>query len=118
MDDVLVSWFRKTRARRWFQNQKMRRTRREHAWYCPRVTRWSGGVTQGCKGMLQELQTEEKSRVTLTGLTGFTGNMTRISGKIGLLETARVTGMDTRVSGQTGLLRIAGVTRTMTQVGG
>jgi hypothetical protein len=71
MDDVLASRFRKTRARRWFQNRKMK-TQREHAGCCRRVTRWSGRVTQGCQGMLQESRTEEESRVTLTGLTRFT----------------------------------------------
>jgi hypothetical protein len=78
MDDVLASWIGKTRARRWFQNQKMRRSQSEHAWCCPRDARWSDRVTQGCQGMLQELQIEEKSRVTITELARSTGNMTRI----------------------------------------
>jgi hypothetical protein len=73
MDDVLASRFGKTRARRWFWNQKMRRTRREHKWCCPRVMRWSGEVSQGYHGMLQEPRIEEKSRVTLTGFAGFSG---------------------------------------------
>jgi hypothetical protein len=115
MDDVLASWFGKTRARRWFQNQKMRRTQKEHSWWCPRVMRWLGQVTQGCQGMLQESRPEENSRVTLTG---FTGNTTRIGRQIRLLGTAGVTGTDTRVGRQTRLLGIAGVTRTTTQVGG
>jgi hypothetical protein len=76
MDDVLVSRFGNTRARRRFRNQKMRRTRREYAGCCPRVVRWSGWVTQGYQGMLQEPRTEEKSRVTLAG---FTGNTTQIN---------------------------------------
>jgi hypothetical protein len=76
MHDVLASQFRKTRARQRFWNQKMRRTQRKHAWCCPRVTRWSGRVTQGCQGMLQESRTEEKSRVILTGLTRFVGDTT------------------------------------------
>jgi hypothetical protein len=67
--------------------------------------------------MLQETRTEEENRVTLTGLTGFTGNMTRISGQIGLLRTAGLIGRDTRVGEQTGLLGKAGVTRTMTRDG-
>jgi hypothetical protein len=58
--------------------------------------------------MLQESQTKEESRITLTGLAGFVGNKTRISGQIGLHGTARVTRMDTRVNGQTGLLRQPG----------
>jgi hypothetical protein len=37
--------------------------------------------------------------VTLTGLTGFAGNMTRIGEQIGLLGTAGVTRMDTWVGG-------------------
>jgi hypothetical protein len=83
MDDVLASRFGKTRARRRFQNEKMRRTRREHAWCCPTVVRWLGWVTQGCKGMLQESQTEEESQVTiieltrLAELTGLTDRVTQ-----------------------------------------
>jgi hypothetical protein len=116
MDDVLASRFRKTRARRRFQNQKMRRTRREHAACCPRVMAWSGQVTQGYQGMLQESQTEEESRVTLIRLTGFIRNMTQIGGQIGLLRTAGVTGTAARVSRQIGLLGSVGVTETSTQV--
>jgi hypothetical protein len=78
MDDVLVSRFGKTRARRQLQNQKMRKTQRGHAWCCPRVMRWSDRVTQGYQGMLQESWTEEESRVALTRLIGFAGNTTRI----------------------------------------
>jgi hypothetical protein len=61
---------------------------------------------------------KEKSQVTLSGLTEFTGNTTRIGGQIGLLGIIRVTGMDARVGGQTGLLETAGETRTTTRVGG
>jgi hypothetical protein len=104
MDDVLESWFGKTRARRRFQNQKMRRTRREHVGCCPRVVRWSGWVTQGYQGMLQESRTEEESRVTLTGLTGFTRNTTRIDEQIKLLGTVGVTRMVAQVSRQIRLL--------------
>jgi hypothetical protein len=64
--------------------------------------------------MLQESRKKEKSRVTLTGLTGFVRNMAWIDGQIGLLGTAGVTRMDTHVGRQTGLVRTAGVTRTMT----
>jgi hypothetical protein len=89
---------------------------REHAWCCPRVVRWSGWVTQGYQGMLQELWIEDKSRVTLAGLVRFTGNMTQIDGQIRLFETAGVTRMDTRVDRQTGLLGTARVTGTAAQV--
>jgi hypothetical protein len=84
MDDVLVSRFGKTRARRRFRDKKRRRTQREHAWCCPRAVRWLGQVTQGYQGMLQESWTEENNQVTLTGLTGFTRNTTRIGGEIGV----------------------------------
>jgi hypothetical protein len=104
MDDVLASQFGKTRARRRFQNQKMRRTQREHARCSPRVAGWSGWVTQDYQGMLQESQIEEENRVTLIRLIGFTENMTRIGGQIGLLRTAGVTGMVAQVSRQIGLL--------------
>jgi hypothetical protein len=66
--------------------------------------------------MLQESRIEEKSWVTLTGLTGFTENTTRIGRHIGLLGTARVTRTDTLVGGQTGLLGTAGIIRTTTRV--
>jgi hypothetical protein len=39
----------------------------------------------------QESWTEEESWVTLTRMTGFIGNTTRIGGQIGLLDTAGVT---------------------------
>jgi hypothetical protein len=68
--------------------------------------------------MLQEPQTEEKSRVALTGLTEFVRNTTQISGQTGLLRTDGVTGTDTRVDGQTGLLGTTEVTRTTTRDGG
>jgi hypothetical protein len=48
--------------------------------------------------MLQESRIEEKSRVTLTRLTGFTRNTTQIGGQTGLLKTARITGMEAQVS--------------------
>jgi hypothetical protein len=57
-----------------------------------RATRWSGQVTQGCQGMLQESRTEEKSQVTLTR---FDKNMTWIGGQIRLLGTAGVAKIDT-----------------------
>jgi hypothetical protein len=79
--------------------------------------RWSGHVTQGYQGELQESWTEEESRVTLTELIGFTENATWISRLIRLLGTAGVTGMDTRVNRKTGLLGTAGVTGTDTWVG-
>jgi hypothetical protein len=97
MDDVLVSQFRTTRARQWFRNQMMRRTRREHEWCCPRVARWSGWVTQGYQGMVQEPRIEEKSRVTPTRLAGFVRNTTRIDGQIMLLRIDGETGIDTWV---------------------
>jgi hypothetical protein len=118
MDDVLASRFGKTRARRQFWNQNMGRTQRDHAWCCPRVMRWSGQVTQGRLRMLQEPRTEDKSRVTLTELVGFTGNTTRISGQIGLLGTMGVTETDTWVDGWIRLLGIAWLTRATTRVGG
>jgi hypothetical protein len=68
------------------------------------VVRWSGLVTQGCQGMLQELQTEEESRVTLTKLIGFTGNTTQIDRQIGLPGTAEVTRMAAQVCRQIELL--------------
>jgi hypothetical protein len=92
----------------------MRRTRREHAWCYPRVTRWSGQVTHGCRVTLQESRTEEESRITLTGLAGFVGNTTRIGGHIWLLRVAGVTRMVARVSRQIGSLGSARVTEIAT----
>jgi hypothetical protein len=46
----------------------------------------------------------------------FTGNMTWVSGQIGLLGTTGVTGMDTQVRRQIGLLRTAGVIGTAARV--
>jgi hypothetical protein len=54
--------------------------------------------------MLQELWIEEESRVTLIGLTGFTGNMTWIGRQIRLLRIAEVTRTVTQVRRQIGLL--------------
>jgi hypothetical protein len=54
--------------------------------------------------MLQELQTEEESRVTLTKLIGFTGNTTQIDRQIGLPGTAEVTRMAAQVCRQIELL--------------
>jgi hypothetical protein len=71
------------------------------------VARRSGWVTQGCQGMLQELQTEEESRVTLTRLIGFTGNTTQIDRQIRLPGTAKVTRMAAQVCRQIGLLGLA-----------
>jgi hypothetical protein len=47
MDDALVSWFVKIRAKRRLRNRRTGRTQTEHVWYYPWVTRWSGWATRG-----------------------------------------------------------------------
>jgi hypothetical protein len=60
-----------------------------HEMVGPSYSRLSG---DGARVMdRQESWTEEESRVTLTRMTGFIGNTTRIDGQIGLLDTAGVT---------------------------
>jgi hypothetical protein len=92
MDDVLASRFRKTRARRWFQNRKMK-TQREHGHEVvgPGYSRLSGDATRVAD---RRGESGNPNRVDQVHQ-----NTTQISEQIRLLRTAMVTATDTRIGG-------------------
>jgi hypothetical protein len=90
----------KIRAKRRLWNWRIGRTRREHMWYCPRVTRWSGRATRGVTGVAAK-------GITQARLTGLAKTATRTGKQIGLARLLRLAEIAACIDGQ---IRLAGLT--------
>jgi hypothetical protein len=86
MDDTLVTWSVRIRAKRRLRDKRTRKTQREHVLCYLRVVRWLGQATPSCQVLLQWRRTRAGAQITLTGLpkleTGMDGQviLTGLSG--------------------------------------
>jgi hypothetical protein len=68
MDNALVTWFVRIRAKQRLWDRKMRKTPRNHVLCYLRVMLWLGQATPSCQVLLQRKKTRAGARITITGL--------------------------------------------------